>query len=420
MKKIGLVNDTIDNQDIDELIEWLKTYPKLTKGELTIQLEKEWAKYVGTKYSVFVNSGSSANLLLLYALSRRSYEIFQGRAYNSGESKIIVPAISWATDLAPVIQLGFEPLLVDCNMNDLTIDLEHLRSLLIMNKDISAIISVAVLGFSPMLNTLKNMAHDFKVDLIEDNCEAMGTLYNGKHIGNHGIASTYSTYFGHHISTIEGGFINTSNEELYDMLLMLRSHGWDRDLSSEKQTHIRQPRKINDFDALLTFHQPGFNLRSTEINAKLGLQQLKKLNKNVQARNRNFNLYQELLWKENLSEFPGWKPKPKEDSFVSNFAYPIIHPMKRAMVHDLQAAGVEVRPLICGSMGRQPMYTKIYGKKILPNADSVDKFGFYVPNHPGMTVDDVCRICDILNKYKGVGVSSESTNYTYCTPSMIW
>jgi CDP-6-deoxy-D-xylo-4-hexulose-3-dehydrase len=418
MKKIGLVNDTIDKQDIDELIGWLKTYPKLTKGELTIQLEKKWAKYVGTKYSVFVNSGSSANLLLLYALSKLNKNSCRGRFYEKtheaeNKAKIIVPAISWSTDLAPVIQLGMEPVLVDCNMNDLTIDLNHLNDILVMDKkdDITAIISVSVLGFSPDLDELKKFTDHYGIDLIEDNCEAMGTLYNGKHIGTHGIASTYSTYFGHHISTVEGGFVNTDDDELYNMLLMLRSHGWDRDLPEKTRIELRNRWKREEFDSPFNFYVPGFNLRSTEINAKLGLQQLKKLNNNVEIRNRNFNLYQELLWKENVPGFPGWKPKPLENSYVSNFAYPVIHPMKRAMVDDLQNAGVETRPLICGSLGNQPMYIKyvdnkhLFEKEMTPNADNVvDGFGFYVPNHPGMTENDVLFICDILNKYKGVSV----------------
>ena len=403
MKKISLINDTIDNQDIDELIGWLKTYPKLTKGELTVQLEKEWAEYVGTKYSVFVNSGSSANLLVLYALSLMNRHSSYAKWYNPG-SKIVVPALSWATDLAPIIQLGFEPVLVDCNMNDLTLDLDKLEKVLSKNDDIVAVISVAILGMSPDLDRLKSLTDEYRVDLIEDNCEAMGTLYKGEHVGSHGIASTYSTYFGHHISTIEGGFINTNDNDLYEKVLMLRSHGWSRDLSKDRQKYYRDSYKVPEFDSLLTFYQPGFNLRSTDLNAKLGLQQLKKLDRHVDIRNRNFQLYQRSLWNENTPDFPGWKPKPLQGTFVSNFAYPIIHPMKRAMVHDLLEAGVEVRPLICGSMGRQPMYKNRYGEKILPNASKVDAFGFYIPNHPGMDSEEISYICDILNKYKGVSV----------------
>jgi len=403
MKKISLINDTIDNQDIDELIEWLKTYPRLTKGELTVQLEKEWAHYVGTKYSVFVNSGSSANLLVLYALSLMNRHGSYAKFYEPG-AKIAVPALSWATDLAPVIQLGFEPVLIDCNMNDLTLDLDHLEKVLCNEKDIVAVISVAVLGMAPDLDKLKNITDNFHVDLIEDNCEAMGTLYKGKHVGSYGIASTYSTYFGHHISTIEGGFVNTNDDTLYENLLMLRSHGWSRDLSEDRQKYYRDIYKVSEFDSLLTFYQPGFNLRSTDLNAKFGLQQLKKLDKHVKIRNKNFQLYQISLWNENTPDFPGWKPKPLQGTMVSNFAYPIIHPMKRAMVYDLQEAGVEVRPLICGSMGRQPMYVNRYGKNTLSNANNVDRFGFYIPNHPGMGSEEISYICDILNTYKGVSV----------------
>ena len=403
MKKIALINDTIDKQDIDELIEWLKTFPRLTKGELTVQLESEWAKYIGTKYSVFVNSGSSANLLLLYALSLLSKNGAYAKFYD-GNAKVVVPAISWATDLSPVIQLGFKPVLVDCNMEDLTLDLDQLEVILENDNHIVAVISVSVLGFSPNMDKLVNISKQYHVDLIEDNCESMGTKYHGKHLGNFGIASTYSTYFGHHISTIEGGFVNTNDEDLYHMLLMLRSHGWDRDLPEEKRNLLRKHWNVNNFDALLTFYHPGFNLRSTDLNAKLGLLQLKKLNKNVEIRNKNFNTYQNLIWKENVPNLPGWKPKPLNDTFVSNFAYPVIHPMKYAITYDLIDAGVETRPLICGSMGTQPMYIQKYGNKLLYNANKADQFGFYVPNHPEMNDEDVEYICNILNRYKGVSV----------------
>ena len=403
MKKIALINDTIDKQDIDELIEWLKTFPRLTKGELTVQLESEWAKYIGTKYSVFVNSGSSANLLLLYALSLLSKNSAYAKFYD-GNAKVVVPAISWATDLSPVIQLGFKPILVDCNMDDLTLDLDQLERTLESDTHIVAVISVSVLGFSPNMGKLLNITKSYHVDLIEDNCESMGTKYHGKHLGNFGIASTYSTYFGHHISTIEGGFVNTNDEDLYHMLLMLRSHGWDRDLPEEKRNLLRKHWNVNNFDALLTFYHPGFNLRSTDLNAKLGLLQLKKLNKNVEIRNKNFNTYQSLIWKENVPNLPGWKPKPLNDTFVSNFAYPVIHPMKYAITYDLIDAGVETRPLICGSMGTQPMYIQKYGNKLLNNANKADQFGFYVPNHPEMNDEDVEYICNILNRYKGVSV----------------
>ena len=261
MKKIGLINDTIDEKDIDELIEWLKTYPRLTKGELTLQLEKEWAKYIGTDYSVFVNSGSSANLLILYALSQLNLHSSHGKFYNtktfeSKPAKILVPAVAWSTDLAPVMQLGFEPILVDCNMNDLSIDIKHLNKLLMEHKDIVAMILVSPLGLVPDSREISHIALHNNFDLIEDNCESMGSEYDGHKLGTFGIASTFSTYFGHHISTIEGGFINTSRKEVYEMLLMLRSHGWDRDLPQETQQNIRDSWKVDDFDSLYTFYVP--------------------------------------------------------------------------------------------------------------------------------------------------------------------
>ena len=378
---ITLVKDTIDNQDIDKLIDWLKTYPRLTKGSVTIELEQKWSKWLGRKYSIFCNSGSSANLLMLSALKE------SGQMKND---KVVVPSVAWATDLAPVMQLGFEPILCDSNMEDLSVDLEHLENIFKTQKP-SALMFVSVLGLVPDMDRLFNLCSKYDVALLEDTCESMGCDYKGKKLGTFGKMSSFSTYFGHHISTIEGGFVSTDNFKLYELLLSLRSHGWDRDLSVRTRVELQKEWNISNFDSMYTFYYPGFNLRSTDLQAYIGLEQIDKLDNWGLIREKNFNIYQNLI----KNEY--WKVKPQENSFVSNFAYPVIHPNRNEIVKKLQEKDIEVRPMICGSMGTQPFYVKHYEKLELPNVSIIDKDGFYVPNHPKLTVDEIAFITEIIN-----------------------
>jgi CDP-6-deoxy-D-xylo-4-hexulose-3-dehydrase len=199
---ISLAQDTVDRQDIDKLIGWLQTYPRLTKGPVTTEFEHKWAKKFGSKYAVYVNSGSSANLMMLYAL------IVAEKLRNK---KILVPALSWATDLAPVIQLGLEPILIDCNLQDLSVDIDHLRVMIAKHQP-SALLLVSVLGFSPNMDEIVKVCNETGVILLEDNCESLGTSFNNTLLGNFGLMSSFSLYFGHHLSTIEGGIIMTNDE----------------------------------------------------------------------------------------------------------------------------------------------------------------------------------------------------------------
>ena len=380
-KMITLVKDTIDNKDIDNLIDWLKTYPKLTKGPVTLELEKKWSNWLGRKYSIFCNSGSSANLLMLSALKESRY---------MDNNKVVVPSVAWSTDLAPVMQLGFEPILVDSNMDDLSVDLEHLERIF-KEHNPSALMFVSVLGLVPDMDRLFELCRNYDVALLEYTCESMGCEYKGKKLGTFGMMSTFSTFFGHHISTIEGGFISTDDFELYELLLSLRSHGWDRDLSKHTQKVLQKDWNVSEFDAMYTFYYPGYNLRSTDLQAYIGLSQIDKLNEWGVRRAKNFDLYQKNI----KNDY--WKSNPQEDSFISNFAYPVIHPNRNKIVEELQKNDIEVRPMICGSMGTQPFYVKEYGRLELPNVTEIDQYGFYVPNNPHLTPEEIEFICDIIN-----------------------
>jgi CDP-6-deoxy-D-xylo-4-hexulose-3-dehydrase len=382
-ERISLVKDTIENHEIDRLIEWLKTYPKLTKGERTIEFEQKWSNWIGCKYSVFVNSGSSANLLMLYALLQ---------LYKLRNKKVVVPALGWATDLAPVMQLGFEPILVDCNLSNLSVDVEHLEKIFIEDKP-AAMIVVSVLGLCPDMDVISDLCKKHGVILLEDNCESQGTKLNGVKLGNFGLMSSFSTYFGHTMSTIEGGLISTNDKVVYDMLKQLRSHGWDRDLDATRQAELRSEWNVDDFSALYTFYVPGFNVRSTDLQAVIGIGQLERVDGMIEKRNINFQLF-----KEKLNPYT-WFPIEKEGSFTASFCIPIIAPdkaIKDKIVELLLKNNVECRPLICGSMGIQPFYIKEYGRLELPNVSKIDERGLYIPNNPKLTPEEIELMCNCI------------------------
>ena len=376
---IKLVNDTIDSKDIDTLIEWLGKYPRLTKGPVTLELEKKWSKWLEVKNTILCNSGSSANLLMLWAL------VEAGRIGR--DAKIVVPSVAWATDLAPVIQLGMTPILCDSNMEDLSVDLNHLETIFKETKP-EVLLLVSVLGLVPDMQKILDLCSEHNVILLEDTCESMGSRYSDKKLGSFGLMSSFSTYFGHHISTIEGGFVCTDDDELYEVLKSIRSHGWDRDSSEKYSDELRTKWKTSDFDSLYTFYHSGFNLRSTDLQAFIGLGQVDKLDEICKKRNENFEIYQR--------ELSDIKPHIPIRGFISSFAYPVIHEHRDAIVDRLQKANIEVRPMICGSMGTQPFYVKKYGRNELPNVSEVDMYGFYIPNHPGLTEQDILKITNII------------------------
>lgn len=380
---IKLVSDTIDREDISSLIEWLKQdpIPKLTKGDLTLELEKKWAKKIGAKYSVFVNSGSSSILLTLAALLQTN------RLKNN---KIVIPGLSWATDLSSPILLNMDPILCDCNLEDLSCDLNHLEEIF-RSQNPSCFILVTPLGLVPNMDKIIKLCKEYDVLLLEDVCESMGSKYHGKYLGTFGFASFFSMYFGHHLSTIEGGFINTDDEDFYYSLLMMRSHGWDRDLPQKKQKELRTNYNINDFDALYNFYLPGFNLRSTDLQAFIGLRAIDKLDYYSQKRNENFNLYKSLIKKNQINLIDD------SENFISNFAYPILTENKKKIVKSLGDNEIEVRPLIAGDLSQKPVWYEKFGETNLPNCRKINEFGFYIPNHQDLNEQDIRFICDILN-----------------------
>jgi CDP-6-deoxy-D-xylo-4-hexulose-3-dehydrase len=378
---IKLVKDTINFDDVSNLIEWLKTNPRLTKGNLTVKFEKKWSEWLGVKYSVFVNSGSSANLAGIYSL------ILSERMRNK---KIVVPAVSWVTTVTPAIQLGLEPIMCDCDENNLGLNIDHLKQI-IKDENPSAIILVHVLGLPNHLDEIISLCKENDILLIEDTCESIGSKYNGEKLGTFGDLSTFSFYFGHHMSTIEGGMVSTNDEDLYHILLSIRSHGWDRDLPQKKQVELREKYNINNFRALYTFYYPGFNLRATDLQAFIGLGQLDKLDMIVENRNKNFLRYK------NEIKNPEWNVQEPEGSFVSNFSFPIITKNISKLVEELTDNDIECRPLICGSINEHPFWYERYGHSDLPKSKRVHEYGLYLPNNHEMTEEELNKVIEIVN-----------------------
>jgi CDP-6-deoxy-D-xylo-4-hexulose-3-dehydrase len=387
---IDLVSDTIDKTDIRHLIEWLDSpgmdVPQLTKGPITPIFEHKFANWLGNNNSVFVNSGSSAILLGLAALK------FGGKLKNN---KIVVPDLSWATDVSSPLLLGMDTYLVDCNMHNLSADCDHLEQIFREERP-AAFILVSVLGLVPNMHRIHELCDKYDVLLIEDVCESMGSKCMGQKLGTFGIMSFFSLYFGHHISTIEGGMVATNNVEINDLLLMMRSHGWDRDLSSERADIIAEENGVGEFDRLFSFYLPGLNVRATDLQAVIGLRQVDKIDNFAKIRNKNFLHFNERLANSNNLI----KPNQHPGDFVSSFCYPILLNRRDECVAELKANNIACRPLIAGSISKSAMWKK-FGSYTPNNrnASTIDRLGFYVPNHQGMTTRDVDKISDIILKY---------------------
>ena len=235
------------------------------------------------------------------------------------------------------------------------------------------------------------LCEKYGVILLEDSCESVGTRVNGKKTGTFGLASSFSTYYGHHFSTIEGGFVCTDDYEFYNLVKSIRSHGWSRDLDEVTRRGLQLKYGVDDFKNLYTFYHPGFNLRSTDLQAFIGINQLKRVDALCNKRWNNLKLYDSLIenkyWKIDISKF----------EFVSNFAYPIIHPQSSTIVEKLAENNIECRPLISGSISRQPFFYDRYGKMQFEFSDIIHDHGIYIPNNQSMADTDIQKICMIVN-----------------------
>ena len=340
MKQYKLAEGTIDVKDYQIMIDFIKKKKTLTQSLNTKKFEKKFSEYLGRKYSVFVNSGSSANLLIAQTL-------LEG---NFLKNKIaILPAVSWSTTVSPFLQLGYKVVLCDCDSVNLGLDINQLEKICKKYKP-GLVVVVNVLGHSNNFKEINRIQKKYKFKIMEDNCESMGSIKQNKKLGCHGISSSHSFYYGHHISTIEGGVISTDNNKFYNIALAIRSHGWARDVENNFKNYLEKKFNIDEFKSLYTFYFSGLNIRSTDFNAELGLNQIKKIDKISLKRYNNFNYY-----KKRLSNF--WSQK-SDLSLISSFGYATFVKNRLEVFKYLRSKNIQSRPLICGNMNRQPFVKK--------------------------------------------------------------
>jgi CDP-6-deoxy-D-xylo-4-hexulose-3-dehydrase len=331
--------------------------------------------------AILFNSGGSANLALLQALKNI------GRLKNG--DKVGFSALTWSTNTMPIIQMGMEPIAVDCNPKTLNL-MSHNLDERLRSTDIQALFITNALGFTGDLDRIKKMCEDRGIILIEDNCESLGTELPAGKAGNFGIAASFSFFVAHHMSTIEGGMVCTDDEELAEMLRIVRANGWDRNLTAEQQFKWRKKFNIkSEFDAKYTFYDMGFNLRPTEITGFIGLYQLKFIEENITKREKNY-LQLEAIVHDNSDLILLDHSHIKR---ISSFAFPVLcrtPELRDKYMHQFSGAGVEIRQMIAGNIQKQPFYSKYVRTTFdLPGTEFINNCGFYCGNYPELSEMDL-------------------------------
>lgn len=371
MDNYSLASSSWDKEEI-AAIQRVIDSNMFSMGKEVINFEKAFSEYTGSKYSVMVNSGSSANLLAVAALFYK-----KNNPLKRGD-EVIVPAVSWSTTYYPLYQYGLKLKFVDIDINTLNYDLDALKSSL--TDKTRMIVAVNLLGNPNCFDSINSLIKDKNIILIEDNCESMGAKYKGKQAGTFGTMGTFSTFFSHHISTMEGGVINTDDEELYHILLSLRAHGWTRNLP--KENLVTGTKSDNPFDESFKFVLPGYNVRPVEMSGAIGIEQLKKLPKFIKERRENAKYFLK-----EIREIPflRFQHEIEESSW---FGFAIIldenSPISRNdLVNILIAKKIDCRPIVAGNFAKNEVI-KFFNYEIhqeLKNSDYIDKNGFFVGNH---------------------------------------
>jgi len=373
-----------------KLADFILQADKLSMSVMCDKFEQDFSIYNKTKSSVLFNSGGSANLALLQALKNLG-------KLKDGD-KIGVSALTWSTNVMPIIQLGMIPVAIDVNKETLNVMSGNLNDFLV-NNSIDALFTTNVLGFAGDLENINEICNDNNIILIEDNCEALGTELNNKKTGTFGLAGTHSFFVAHHMSTIEGGMVSTDDEELSNMLTIVRANGWDRNLAYEEQSKLRNKHSIyTEFHAKYSFYDLGFNFRPTEITGFLGSIQLKFLAKNVLKREGNYKI----LEKHTLSNDDLIYIKHEHINLLSSFAFPVITKnklLRDKYIEKFSSAGVEIRPVISGNIQLQPFYKKyVNNPQELPNTNLIHENGFYFGNYPELNKLDLEILINCLSE----------------------
>ena len=379
-----------DKQEISAINKVVKS-GYLTMGKNVNIFEKQFARYLGRKYAVMVNSGSSANLLSLASLF---YKKKKPLKFND---EVIVPAIAWSTTYSPLQQHGLKIKIVDISLKDLNADIDKILSAI--TKKTKMIVAVSILGFPAELKKMRDICKKKNIYLFEDNCEALGAKIEREKTGTFGVLSSHSFFFSHHISTIEGGMVTTNDHELYCLMKSIRAHGWSRDLPKNKNLNFSKKKGLYE---KYNFILPGYNLRSTEISAAIGIEQLKKLKNMIYIRNKNLKLFQNLF--KNDKRFIIQKTKYTTSSFSLPmiFKNKVTQKFKLRFFNLLKKNNINFR-LITGGCFTEHPYKKYFNYEIyknVNNAKKAHKDGFFVGNASRNLTKEIKKFYKVIKNFK--------------------
>ena len=379
-----LMKDCITDEDRKSLVDFIQTSDRYTNGPKVKEFEKQWSEWLGVNHSLFVSSGSTANMLLLSAIKTR-YNLKDG-------DKVLVPAMTWVTNIAPIIQLGLKPIFCDVDNKNFSFDLEHMAMLHQEHPDIRLVFVTHLFGIPAPINEFKRIIPN--AFYIEDCCESHGAEIYGKKVGTLSEGSTFSSYFGHHMTTVEGGFVSTDDTELYELMKAKRSHGLARECSDEVyQEYIKQ---YPDVDKRFMFITDGYNFRNTEFGGVLGLSQLPRLDSIIKRRREVCDKFYEILldyW--DVFELPDFEGN-------SSFCLPFILKDRAERIkfqEHLESKGIETRPLCSGNLLRQPFLSEYEPFKEFPKVDYLHYHGFFIGNNHLITDDDIEKLKTIIDDY---------------------
>lgn len=389
MTNYSLASSTWDDEEI-EAIQAVIESGRFTMGNQVIEFEEHFSEKMGCDFSVMVNSGSSANLALLAACRYRKEPLIK-----PGD-EILVPAVSWSTTYYPVNQLGFTLKFVDIDANSLNIDVKKVEAAI--GPKTKAIFAVNLLGNIADWISLREIALEHDLILLEDNCESLGATLGGQQAGTFGIGGTFSSFFSHHISTMEGGLITTNDEPLFHALRSLRAHGWTRDLPPTNHVFNKTG---DEWDDLYRFVLPGYNLRPLEMEAAIGKVQLTKLDSFIKVRRSNAEKFLQ-----SMSELEGYRLQT-ENGESSWFGFSIVlegrlKGQRRALVEELNRAGIDCRPIVTGNFTRNPVISLLEHAPIgpLPVADEIHEEGLFVGNHHYDLSKEFDLLINTLSEFK--------------------
>lgn len=393
--KWRLQENVISDDDLERLVDFIRTTKRFTQFTKVREFEEAFAAWQGCKYCVMVNSGSSANLVAVAAAKE-----LHGWAHGA---EVLVPAVTWPTTVTPVMQLGLKPVFVDVNLRDLSFDYEALESS-ITSRSV-AIFVPHLLGFPADVRRLTGICRKHDLVLLEDCCESQGAIANGMKVGRHGLAGTFSFYWGHHMTTVEGGMVCTDDDRMYELSVLKRSHGLARELPPDMHAAYEAAHRDVPFDFL--FLTDGFNVRNTEFNAVLGLAQLARLDEFIRIRNRNYARFLEVCapFEHDVVLMQG--------SGISSFVLPFIFRDGRMKVEFQKAiakAGIESRPLISGNLLRQPFLGAFGRPADFPNAEFLHEKAFYIGNNQFVGEERLALLQGLMSRFFGgsrVGASGD-------------